>query len=560
MVERLKDPMKLIPDGEKVSGSWIGGQEYPIGRLVDVDNPATGEPFARIQLGGTEVAEMAVLAARKAFPVWSNLSYEERGRYLIRFARLLERFQDAIATLIATEQGKPMTEALAVELFASADTCRYLARNAAEDLAPEKHTYQNPLMAGKRGVVRFEPAGPVLIITPWNLPFLIPTTEVVQALAAGNTVVLRPSPVAPFSALALQRLLERADLPPGVVNTALVTDEAMFCLARNPVIRRISFLGSQVGGQRIMTAAAEALTPVTLQMDGKDAAIICADCDLERTTMGVAWWGLANAGQVSAGIQRVYVERSIARPFLERLARIVASLRVGDPLHPQTDIGPMTLARQRDVVIGHVADAVARGAKLLVGGNVPTGPGWYYPPTLLAGVDHSMPVMRKDTYGPVIPVMVVDSIDEAVSLANDSPYGMAASVWTENPGRARIIARQLRVGSVGINDHGTGYGEPQATFGGEGRSGIGRTHGRYGLIGMSAIKHVSEEYHARRPPWWFPYNHELRDYLRSAFAAVYRPGFGIKFERVRHILSLKRFRRAARLGALLKRWRSIFRG
>ena len=558
MTDLVLDPMKLIPDPDHAYGSWIGGQEYTVGRYVEVTNPALGEPLARVQLGGTEVAEMAVVAARKAFATWSGLSYDDRGRYLIRFNRLLERFQDAIATLIALEQGKPITEALAVELFSSADTCRYLARHAAEDLAPQRHTYQNPLMAGKRGEVRYEPVGPVLIVTPWNLPFLIPATEVAQALAAGNTIVLRPSPVAPFSALALQRLLERAGLPPGVVNTTLVTDETMYCLARNRQIRRISFFGGEGSGRRMMTAAAEALTPITLQMDGKDAAIVCADCDLERTALGVAWWGLANAGQVSAGIQRVYVERPIARAFLERLARIMMSLRMGDPLDPQTDIGPLTLSEQRDVVIGHVADAVARGAKLLVGGEVPRGPGWFYPPTLLAGVDHSMPIMRQDTYGPVIPVMVVDSVDEAVALANDSEYGMAASVWTENPVRARLIARRLRVGSVGINDHGTGYGEPQATFGGEGKSGIGRTHGRHGLIAMSRIKHVSEEYHARRPPWWFPYNNELRDYLKSAFGAVYRPGFGPKFDRVRHILSLKRFRRAVRIGSFLKRWRQIF--
>lgn len=552
------NPLQLIPDPEKEYGSWILGEELPQGRPLEVNDPYEERPLGQILVGGTEVGDCAVETAERAFPIWSSLSYAERGRCLARFAQLIEHYQDTLSQLIVSEQGKPVTEALVVELFAAADFWRHLARHTEKILSAEKTVFQNPLLAGRKGEIRFEPAGPTLIITPWNYPLLIPAIEVAQALAVGNTVVLKPSLVTPFTALAIQRLAEEAGVPPGVVNTALVTDEAAVALVQHSGIARISFTGGEYSGHKIMKAAADVFKSATLEMRGKDAAIVAADCDLERTAVGVAWWGLSNAGQVRIGIERVYVVRAIAEEFLVRLVAVCRSLRMGNPHQPQIDIGPMTLKQQRDIVHEHVVDAVARGAEIMCGAALPEGSGTFYPPTLLANADHDMHVMKDVTFGPVIPVMIVDSLEEAVELANDSRYGLAASVWTEDASKAEWAARRLRVGMVGINDHASGYVEPSACFGGEGFSGVGRSHGRHGLASLTRIKHVSYEYKAPFAAWWFPYTHELKNFLSTALTAIHQRGFVRKLTKLRRLVTMRHFRRSARFGVLIRRWRSLF--
>jgi len=552
------NPLQLIPDPQREYGSWILGEELLHGRVEEVLNPFKGEPLGHVLVGGTEVGEAAVETAGRAFPIWSSLSFAERGHYLARFARLIERYQDTLSKLIVMEQGKPVTEALVVELFAAADSWKHLARNTETILAAEKTTFQNPMLAGRKGEIRFEAAGPTLIATPWNFPFLIPALEIAQALAVGNTVILKPSMTTPFTALAIQKLVEEAGIPPGVVNTALITDEATVSLVQHPDIARISFIGGEESGHKIMKAAADALKSVTLELRGKDAAIVAGDCNLERTAAGLAWWGLSNAGQIRIGIERIYVVRSIAREFCEQLAAVCRSLRMGDPNHPQVDIGPMTMESQRDAVHEQVVDAVARGAEILCGAAIPEGKSTFYPPTLLTGTNHDMHVMRDVTFGPVLPVMVVDSIEEAVEMANDSRYGLAASIWTEDKQKAQWMASRLNVGMVGINDHASGYVEPSACVGGERFSGIGRSHGRHGLLSLARVKHVSYEYKAPFAAWWFPYTHELKNFLSTALTTIHRQGFVLKLTHLRRLITMRHFRRSTRFGVLIRRWRSLF--
>jgi len=558
MLTRIDQLLKLLPDPEQAYGSWIMGEEMPQGRPTEVINPGDGSSLGQILVGGTEVGEIAVEAAVRAFPVWRNLSVHQRGRCLERFAQLIVAWQEKLVDLIAREQGKPVAESYAIELMVSADFWRHLSRHTHRILEAEKTVFRNPMLAGRKGEIRFEPAGPTMFITPWNYPLLTPALQVAQALAVGNSVILKPSLVTPFTALAIQWMAEEAGVPPGVVNTVLISDEAAASVIQHADIARIGYAGGEYSGRKILRSAAEAMKTVNLQMRGKNAAIVAADCNLERTAVGLAWWGFSNAGQIRLGIERVYVERSIEAALLERLATVCDSLRLGDPTRSNTDIGPMTLPEERERVHEHVVDAIARGAEVLSGGARPEADGYFYPPTLLAGVTREMRTMRDITFGPVLPVMAVDSLEEAVELTNQSRNNLTASIWCENAERAGRVADQLQAGMVGINDHASGYVEPSACFGGEGFSGVGRGHGRNGLASLCRIKHVSYEYRATSAAWWFPYSRELRNFLRTALGAIHQRGAVRKFNRLRRLLTMRHFRRATRFSSLVRRWRSLF--
>lgn len=558
MLTKKDHLLKLLPDPDQEYSSWIMGEEILQGRPTEVVNPCDGTTLGHILVGGTEVGEIAVEAAVRAFPVWRDLSYYQRGRCLEKFAQLIVSYQEKLVDLIAREQGKPVAESYAIELMVSADFWRHLSRHARRILEAEKTVFRNPMLAGRKGEIRFEPAGPTMFITPWNYPLLTPAIQVAQALAVGNSVILKPSLVTPFTALAIQWMAEEAGVPPGVVNTVLINDEAAASIIQHPDIARIGYTGGEYSGRKILRSAAEAMKSVNLEMRGKNAAIVASDCNLERTAVGLAWWGFSNAGQIRLGIERVYVEREIEAEFLERLATVCDSLRLGDPQRPQTDIGPMTLPEERERVHEHVVDAVARGADILSGGAMPDGPGFFYPPTLLSGATHEMHVMRDITFGPVLPVMAVDSLEEAVELTNESRNSLTASVWTEDAEKAGWLADRLQAGMVGINDHASGYVEPSACFGGEGFSGVGRTHGRHGLAALCRIKHVSYEYRATSAAWWFPYSHELRDFLRTTLGAIHQRGAFRKLNRLRRLLMMRHFRRSTRFSSLVRRWRSLF--
>ncbi|MFC1529868.1 aldehyde dehydrogenase family protein [Gemmatimonadota bacterium] len=558
MMTRNDHLLKLLPDPDQEYGSWIMGEEFPQGRPTEVINPGTGDTLGRILVGGTEVGEIAVEAAVRAFPVWRNLSFYQRGRCLEKFARLIVSYQEKLVDLIAREQGKPVAESYAIELLVSADFWRHLSRYAQRILEAEKTVFRNPMLTGRKGEIRFEPAGPTMFITPWNYPLLTPALQVAQALAVGNSVILKPSLVTPFSALAIQWMAEEAGVPPGVVNTVLISDEAAASVIQHPEIARIGYAGGEYSGRKIMRSAAEAMKPVNLDIRGKNAAIVAADCNLERTAVGVAWWGLSNAGQIRLGIERVYVEREIEAAFLERLATVCNSLRLGNPARSSTDIGPMTLSEERERVHEHVVDAIARGAEVLSGGAKPEGPGYFYPATLLSDVTHEMRVMRDITFGPVLPVVAVDSLEEAVELTNQSRNSLTASIWSENREKANQVADRLQAGMVGINDHASGYVEPSACCGGEGFGGIGRGHGQHKLATLCRIKHVSYEYHATSAAWWFPYSRDLRNFLRTTLGAIHKRGAIRKFNRLRRLLTMRHFRRATRFSSLVRRWRSLF--
>jgi len=360
------------------------------------------------------------------------------------------------------------------------------------------------------------------VITPWNFPFGIPFVEIAACLAAGNTVVLKPASATALTGLAVGELCRRAGLPPGAVNVVTAGGGDVDLLVEHPDVAKVVFTGSVETGRHVMTRAARNLTGVVLELGGKDAAVVAADADLDRAASGIVWGAFMNAGQTCASIERVYVVEEVAEALIPRIVERAKRVRMGDPLATTTDMGPLTTSEQRDLVEAHVEDAVAKGAEILCGGERPSAKGFWFPPTVLTGVDHRMRVMKEETFGPLLPIQVVKTLDEAIRLANDSEFGLTASGWTRSRATARRLAAELDAGTVTINDHLFTFGEPTASWGGVKRSGLGRTHSVFGLYELVNVKHVSFDFDAAHAmPWWYPYDAAFQTFTRRAFGALY---------------------------------------
>jgi succinate-semialdehyde dehydrogenase/glutarate-semialdehyde dehydrogenase len=463
-----------------------------------------------------------------------------------------------VAALVAREQGKPVAEAQAVEIIPSLEALKHLALHAGDHLRDEPVRSEVLFFAQKECRLVYEPYGVVLLITPWNYPFAISLIGAATALAAGNTVVLKPAPSTTLVGLRLGELGQKAGLPEGVLNVVATDDAVAEALVGDSRVDKIVFTGSVATGRKVMAAAARNLTPVVLELGGKDPAIVCRDADLDRAARGIVWGAFANAGQTCASVERVYVEREVAEAFLERVVAETKALRLGDPARGGTDLGPISLERQRTIVETQVEEAQARGAKVLVGGLRPDAPGFYYPPTVLTEVDHSMAVMREETFGPILPVMKVDSLEEAIRLANDSAFGLTASGWTRDPETARRLQRELQAGAVTINDCLSSYGEPTAPWGGYRHSGIGRTHGLAGLREMVQVKYVSADPSRRPAPWWYPYDEEYARVMAVTGRALHARSFLVRVANQLRLLTFPRFWRRASLGAILRNLDSLF--
>ncbi len=534
--------------------SWVGAREV-VGRAGTraAVNPTTGEAFAQASLLDAEQAREAVGAARAAASAWRGLAFRERGQILLSARDVLAAEADELARLIATEQGKPVSEALAADVFPSLEALRHLALHAEQALRQEALESEVPLFVHKDARLVFEPYGVVLAITPWNYPLFLAMGAVAAALAAGNAVVLKPAPATTLVGLRIAEIFKRAGLPGGVLSVLAVDDRVAAGLVEDSRVGKIAFIGSVATGQRIMTAAAKNLVPVLLELGGKDAAVVCRDADIDRAARGIVWGSFMNTGQTCVSVERVYVEAPIAEAFIARVVQETRRLRLGDPMRPDTDIGPMTLERQRAVVEEHVRDAVARGARVLTGGTRPPGPGYFYPPTVLTGVDHSMRIMREESFGPVLPIRVVAGVDEAIAFANDSEYGLTASGWTRDRKLAARLQHELRAGVVTINDCVSSIGEPTAPYGGFGKSGIGRSHGELGLREMVRAKYVTWDAARRAPAWWFPYGASFAGFMGSAVPALHGRGFARRLGAQLRLLTSSRFWRSVNVLALLRR-------
>ena len=519
---------------------WIQGQPVEGESLFPSLNPATGEPLGEAWQAGAEHLDRAVAAAVAAFERWHRIAPEERSRWFRRLRELLLDRAEAIARLLALEQGKPVAEALAVELLPTFGLLTYLEQEAPRLLKPRRITPFELLFADKTMELHPEPLGPVLIISPWNYPWLLAASAVLAALAAGNAVVWKPSPLTPLVAEALAQWLHDAGLPEGLVNVVHGGGTVGAALVTRPEFRLIHFTGSTETGRRIMAAAAPSVTPLVLELGGKDPMVVFADASLERAAQGAVWAAFMNAGQTCSSVERVYVERSVYADFVDRVVNLTRALKVGDPLAPDTDLGPLSAEFQWQKVQQQVEEARHQGARVLTGGGRPEGlsRGFFYAPTVLTEVPLNARVLQEETFGPVMPIVPFDTEEEALRLANATPYGLTASVWTRDPDRARRVARGLRAGTVTVNDHTFSYAEPRAPWGGIGDSGYGRSHGELGLLAFCHLKLVADDFTRRtRQLWWYPYGPELYHLLREAAPALYHPR---RLARVRALLQLVR--------------------
>lgn len=448
----------------------------PSGRWLTPVSPLTGEPAGVVPVTEPGDVPAAVAAARTAFEEWSALGHGGRRPHLRAFAKHALGSIERIATVISSETGKDPGDAH-VEVVGALTVIDFYTRNAATLLRPKKGTSW-PFVATK-GWTEYHPIGVAGIITPWNYPFYLPVLSVIEALAAGCTVVLKPSEVTPLSGDLIRDLAMEAGIPDGVVTvvhgfadtgSALVTADTDI----------VAFTGSPRVGRAIATAAASQLKPVILELGGKDAQVVLEDADLRAAARAAVVFGVFNAGHTCVGIERVYVVAPAYEKFMTEASAAIG--RVTAATRDRRDIGPLIFAPQVDTIERQLADAVSKGAEVLAGGSrIETEHGIYFEPTLVADVDHSMELMQAETFGPIVPVMRVRDDEEALALANDSPYGLHGSVWTKNRRRGREMAARMKTGTVAINDHMINFLYPSIKLGGIGESGLGGQLGEEGI-------------------------------------------------------------------------------
>lgn len=489
-------------------------------------NPATGDVVTEVPEADAAAVERAVADARAAQPAWADRPVAERLAVLNRFRDLVLDRRDEVVATVGRETGRPPADVIAADVAPLLDTVEYLDRRGVAVL--EEQIPADRLIAmGDSRVVR-EPLGVVAAIAPWNLPVAIPATQVLPALFAGNSVVLKPAEQTPASADLLADLLHEAGLPDGVLQVVHghgpVTGQALL----ESDVDHVAFTGSSEVGATVAETCAARGVSTCLEQGGSDPAVVLPDADLEHAADGITWARFVAAGQTCGAVKRVYAHRSVVDDLRERILERVADLTVGaDGDH---DVGPLIEADAVDRLHDQVRRSVEQGATVLAGGDPLDREGHFYAPTVLADVTPEMPVMREETFGPVLPVAAVEDAEEAVARANDTPYGLNASVWTRDTDRGERIARRLRAGTVLVNEHLYTFGLHDTPWGGPGESGGDRAHGRWSL------EHVTREQHVHVTPgerglrrgvedlWWFPYDDRGTRALDRAMDLLYRRG------------------------------------
>ena len=465
-------------------------------------NPATGEEIGRARNASAEDVTAAVERARAAFQAWRKTSFAERRRLIMKAREVILAEMDEIARLISEESGKPVAEALSMEIAPVLDLMQYFARKSEKLLRPRKIDIGLYALLGRSSKIVYQPLGAVGIIPAWNYPFSIPLGEAAMALMAGNTVVIKPSELTPFIGLKIGEIFEKAGFPANVVQIVTgggATGAALVEAAPD----KIMFTGSVATGKKIAEAAAKNLTSVVLELGGKDAMVVFADANLELAAAAAVWGAFCNAGQSCSSVERLYVEESAAAKLTDLIVEKTRQLKVGAGGEATTDIGAMSSERQLKIVEDHVASFREEGAKVLTGGK---SEGLFFEPTVISGATNAMRAMREETFGPTLPIATFKTEEEAVRLANDSEFGLTASVWTRDLAKGKRVAERIEAGTVCVNEVLYTHGIGQTPWGGFKNSGRGRTHGLEGLMELVQPQHIHVNRISILPnAWWMPY-------------------------------------------------------
>ena len=474
----------IVKDTLFIGGDWV----KPSGNdTIEVISPSTEQVFARVPDGTPADIDRAVAAARDAFDngPWPRMSGPERAAVMAKLSGAIQARMQEFADTITSENGCPVSWGLMGQVLASTMALDFFTGLAGEfAFEEERQGMMGP------AIVRKEPVGVVAAIVPWNVPLFVTMLKLGPALASGCTVVLKPAPETPLDAYMLAECLTEAGLPKGVVNIVAAGREAGEHLVTHPGIDKISFTGSTAAGRRIASLAGERLRRVTLELGGKSAAIILDDADIASVVPGLLPAGMMNNGQACVAQTRILASRSKYDEVVDGLVEAVRALKVGDPMDPATEIGPLVAERQRDRVMDYLAWGQEAGAKVAIGGGRPANidKGWFIEPTVFANVENHMKIAQEEIFGPVVAVIPYDDVDDAIAIANDSEYGLSGSVWSADAGHALDIARQVRTGTLSINGFILDFNCP---FGGFKASGLGRELGAEGLGAYLEMKTIS---------------------------------------------------------------------
>jgi acyl-CoA reductase-like NAD-dependent aldehyde dehydrogenase len=490
-------------------------------------SPTTGAVIQEIEMTDPSQLPGIFERARSAQKGWSATPASERAKLLLNLRETLLNHADEIVDLISNENGKPRLEALVNELVASVDTLTYFAKKGPKLLKDRPIKLQ--LMKHRKSIINYWPLGTVLLITPWNYPFLLPFADLVMALMAGNSVIFKPSEVTPVCGLKIQELCNLAGIPAGVVQT-VIGDGTLgaACIEQKP--NKIFFTGSPQTGRKIMAAAANHLIPVNLELGGKDAMIVMPDADLDFATSAALWGGFSNSGQICASVERVIIHDTIKEPFLEILKKKVEKLRIGPSDQGQNDLGAITLEKQKAIYIRHLEQARSKNAEFISGGNL-SGDKKYLSPTIISGTEiESLDVYQEETFGPVLAVTSFKQTEEAIRKTNQSKYGLLASIITQDIKQGEQIAKKLDVGTVTINEVTYTGGLGETPWGGVKESGFGKTHSDVGLYEFVNMRHIhgpKAQFMTFKSLWWFPYTRH--QYLAFRFfLELYRKSWWLK--------------------------------
>jgi succinate-semialdehyde dehydrogenase/glutarate-semialdehyde dehydrogenase len=482
----------------------------PVQQKIQSLDPATGEVWREYDSATPQQVEAAVAKAHVAQKRWGAWPIRKRAEILHEFSRRLFDRRMEVAALVTRENGKPLPEALLADVIVSLDIVKYYLRYGPLWLRPSRLPHQNLALKVQRGYVQYEPLGVIGIISPWNYPFMLPLGPTITALLAGNAVVLKPSELTPASALEIEKLLREAGLPDGVFQVIVGNGSTGAALVASE-IDGVAFTGSTATGKKIAAAAAEKLIPVIMELGGSDPMVVLRDANLDLAASGALWCRFMNCGQSCVAVKRIFVEQEIYEPFMNALVEKTKRLRLGRGDQPDIDVGPMIRERQVAALESQLNDAIVKGATALCGGKrrPDLGP-LFFEPTVVVDVNATMKVLQEETFGPLLPVAPVRDVDEAIALANATPYGLSASVWTRDLKRGREVAQRIEAGAVSINDAISYFGSCEAPNRGAKASGYGCTHGREGLMEMVRPKYLNlEPLTFLKKPWWFGYDTKL---------------------------------------------------